>query len=282
MNTAKIRFGVCLALSAIFITIPQSAFAENTPEDTAYSANLASKYTEVFYVVDNAYVVIANSPDANLKSTSTKYKAWVKKMIPAIDKVLASIPAVIAITTSPGYAKSDPLLKKYLKGLTTELTLKKKILLAKKVVNSDLTKEASLLSLITKDMEAWSVAYLADSALANLSAPTTWPTVNFSFSRNPDKNNELILYATMVDSVTFNQKALQVTGYTFEWYEGSISATPIPSKVLMSDLSEEQKKEPVFVALSGVVSKGTYLFRVAALNSAGQGAWSTPFTTTMP
>lgn len=280
MNTVKMRFGVLLALSVIVMTIPQSAFAENTPEDTAYSANLSSKYTDVYYVVDNAYVVIATSPDANLKSTSAKYKAWVKKMIPAIDKVLASIPAVVAITPSPGYAKSDALLKKYLKDMTTELTLKKKILLAKKIVNSDLTKDASLISLITKDMNAWSSAQQADSALANFSAPSTWPTI--TFSQGPDQNNILTLYATLADSVSFSQKALQVTGYAFEWYEGTISATPIPTKILLADLTDEQKKAPLTVSLSGVVSKGTYLFRVAAINSAGQGEWSTPFTTTMP
>jgi len=274
------RFGVLLALSVIVMTIPQSAFAENTPEDTAYSANLSSKYTDVYYVVDNAYVVIATSPDANLKSTSAKYKAWVKKMIPAIDKVLASIPAVVAITPSPGYAKSDALLKKYLKDMTTELTLKKKTLLAKKIVNSDLTKDASLISLITKDMNAWSSAQQADSALANFSAPSTWPTI--TFSQGPDQNNILTLYATLADSASFSQKALQVTGYAFEWYEGTISATPIPTKILLADLTDEQKKAPLTVSLSGVVSKGTYLFRVAAINSAGQGEWSTPFTTTMP
>lgn len=280
MNTVKMRFGVLLALSVIVMTIPQSAFAENTPEDTAYSANLSSKYTDVYCVVDNAYVVIATSPDANLKSTSAKYKAWVKKMIPAIDKVLASIPAVVAITPSPGYAKSDALLKKYLKDMTTELTLKKKILLAKKIVNSDLTKDASLISLITKDMNAWSSAQQADSALANFSAPSTWPTI--TFSQGPDQNNILTLYATLADSVSFSQKALQVTGYAFEWYEGTISATPIPTKILLADLTDEQKKAPLTVSLSGVVTKGTYLFRVAAINSAGQGEWSTPFTTTMP
>ena len=280
MNTVKMRFGVLLALSVIVMTIPQSAFAENTPEDTAYSANLSSKYTDVYYVVDNAYVVIATSPDANLKSTSAKYKAWVKKMIPAIDKVLASIPAVVAITPSPGYAKSDALLKKYLKDMTTELTLKKKILLAKKIVNSDLTKDASLISLITKDMNAWSSAQQADSALANFSAPSTWPTI--TFSQGPDQNNILTLYATLADSASFSQKALQVTGYAFEWYEGTISATPIPTKILLADLTDEQKKAPLTVSLSGVVTKGTYLFRVAAINSAGQGEWSTPFTTTMP
>ena len=280
MNTVKMRFGVLLALSVIVMTIPQSAFAENTPEDTAYSANLSSKYTDVYYVVDNAYVVIATSPDANLKSTSAKYKAWVKKMIPAIDKVLASIPAVVAITPSPGYAKSDALLKKYLKDMTTELTLKKKTLLAKKIVNSDLTKDASLISLITKDMNAWSSAQQADSALANFSAPSTWPTI--TFSQGPDQNNILTLYATLADSVSFSQKALQVTGYAFEWYEGTISATPIPTKILLADLTDEQKKAPLTVSLSGVVTKGTYLFRVAAINSAGQGEWSTPFTTTMP
>ena len=274
------RFGVLLALSVIVMTIPQSAFAENTPEDTAYSANLSSKYTDVYYVVDNAYVVIATSPDANLKSTSAKYKAWIKKMIPAIDKVLASIPAVVAITPSPGYAKSDALLKKYLKDMTTELTLKKKTLLAKKIVNSDLTKDASLISLITKDMNAWSSAQQADSALANFSAPSTWPTI--TFSQGPDQNNILTLYATLADSASFSQKALQVTGYAFEWYEGTISATPIPTKILLADLTDEQKKAPLTVSLSGVVSKGTYLFRVAAINSAGQGEWSTPFTTTMP
>ena len=274
------RFGVLLALSVIVMTIPQSAFAENTPEDTAYSANLSSKYTDVYYVVDNAYVVIATSPDANLKSTSAKYKAWIKKMIPAIDKVLASIPAVVAITPSPGYAKSDALLKKYLKDMTTELTLKKKTLLAKKIVNSDLTKDASLISLITKDMNAWTSAQQADSALANFSAPSTWPTI--TFSQGPDQNNILTLYATLADSASFSQKALQVTGYAFEWYEGTISATPIPAKILLADLTDEQKKAPLTVSLSGVVSKGIYLFRVAAINSAGQGEWSTPFTTTMP
>ena len=280
MNTVKMRFGVLLALSVIVMTIPQSAFAENTPEDTAYSANLSSKYTDVYYVVENAYVVIATSPDANLKSTSAKYKAWIKKMIPAIDKVLASIPAVVAITPSPGYAKSDALLKKYLNDMTTELTLKKKTLLAKKIVNSDLTKDASLISLITKDMNAWTSAQQADSALANFSAPSTWPTI--TFSQGPDQNNLLTLYATFADSASFSQKALQVTGYAFEWYEGTISATPIPAKILLADLTDEQKKAPLTVSLSGVVSKGTYLFRVAAINSAGQGEWSTPFTTTMP
>ena len=274
------RFGVLLALSVIVMTIPQSAFAENTPEDTAYSANISSKYTDVYYVVDNAYFVIATSPDANLKSTSAKYKAWIKKMIPAIDKVLASIPAVVAITPSPGYAKSDALLKKYLKDMTTELTLKKKTLLAKKIVNSDLTKDASLISLITKDMNAWTSAQQADSALANFSAPSTWPTI--TFSQGPDQNNLLTLYATFADSASFSQKALQVTGYAFEWYEGTISATPIPAKILLADLTDEQKKAPLTVSLSGVVSKGIYLFRVAAINSAGQGEWSTPFTTTMP
>ena len=280
MNTVKMRFGVLLALSVIVMTIPQSAFAENTPEDTAYSANLSSKYTDVYYVVENAYVVIATSPDANLKSTSAKYKAWIKKMIPAIDKVLASIPAVVAITPSPGYAKSDALLKKYLNDMTTELTLKKKTLLAKKIVNSDLTKDASLISLITKDMNAWTSAQQADSALANFSAPSTWPTI--TFSQGPDQNNLLTLYATFADSASFSQKALQVTGYAFEWYEGTISATPIPAKILLADLTDEQKKAPLTVSLSGVVSKGIYLFRVAAINSAGQGEWSTPFTTTMP
>ena len=280
MNTVKMRFGVLLALSVIVMTIPQSAFAENTPEDTAYSANISSKYTDVYYVVDNAYFVIATSPDANLKSTSAKYKAWIKKMIPAIDKVLASIPAVVAITPSPGYAKSDALLKKYLKDMTTELTLKKKTLLAKKIVNSDLTKDASLISLSTKDMNAWTSAQQADSALANFSAPSTWPTI--TFSQGPDQNNLLTLYATFADSASFSQKALQVTGYAFEWYEGTISATPIPAKILLADLTDEQKKAPLTVSLSGVVSKGIYLFRVAAINSAGQGEWSTPFTTTMP
>jgi hypothetical protein len=265
-----------LILSTTTLTA-QSSYADNLPADTTYSAAITKLYSGGFTSAINENIKLSGNPAGTTSRTSAKYKAWVKQMNTSYEKMVKSISPVLALVPGPSYADSDPLLESYLKTYQSWISTAKKNLSLAKVTKA----QSAALQKITDSLstlgEAWNAQYAIDLAKANLRAPASTPTI--AFSGGPDVNNKnvLTLYATTSNNSTFDQLALGVTSYVAEWYVGSITSTAIPTSVQITEPSQ-----PASFSLSDVVSGGTYFFRIAAVNAAGQGIWSPMNQALMP
>jgi len=265
---------VALLALTLGAAIPTISHADNQPADTAYSGAIDNLYSKTFMPAVAAYYKVTNSPAQQLVRTSAKYKEWLKLINASIAKVTSSIAAVNALVASPSYQSSDILLKKYLADYAAYMSVMKKSFnnaagTTKSAKAQLLASQKKLANAITAEGNSWGAQYTIDSSISNLAAPATAPSVTFT-TGNDTNTNQFSLYATVVDNSTFNQKALQVTGYVYEWYEGSITSTPIPGKILVKDISTL----PLVLALNGIISGGVYGFRIAAVNPTGQGVWS--------
>ena len=271
----NIRSLLTIALTSAVLFVPQGAHADNLPADTAYSDSINTIYNNGFVPASNAVIKLAALPAGSQPRTSTKYKTWAKQVNDAYAKVGSFIPKLLALTAGPSYSKSDPLLRKYLndyKSFIAAITvsnLKTKVTSAE---TSLLTKKANALG---PEGNSWTAQYAIDFGVANLKAPVSAPTISFTTATTVPGS----LYATLGDNSSFSAQALGVTSYVIEWYVGSASSTPITSTGTIVD---NGYTKPVTFELTGVVSGGTYLARVAAVNSVGQGAWSQFFSVTLP
>jgi len=270
--------GIITALSIsliLGITAPQSAVADNLPADTTYSDSINKFYNLEFIPADEKYGALLTEPAGTSNRTGAKYKSWVKRANASMSKISTALAKLTALPAGPSYSKSDPQLKIYIDAYSKYLSVVKKSFAKKKAVKSDQPIIQTLADAIAKEGDAWIALYTEDLAASNFSAPTTTPSVTFTASDVSTDGVSLI--ATLANNSSFDQQALRITSYDFEWYVGSSTSTPISGS---ADLESIKANENRF-SLTGAVAGGLYFFRIKATNSVGTSPWSTFFQATI-
>jgi len=276
MSTQKYK-GLVTALSIsliLGITAPQSAVADNLPADTTYSDSINKFYNLEFIPADEKYGALLTEPAGTSNRTGAKYKSWVKKANASMSKISTALAKLTALPAGPSYSKSDPQLKIYIDAYSKYLSVVKKSFAKKKAVKSDQPIIQTLADAIAKEGDAWIALYTEDLAASNFSAPTTTPSVTFTASN--DSTDGVSLIATLANNSSFDQQALRITSYEYEWYVGSTTSTAIADSVVLNASGVN-----LTLTLTGTVVGGLYFLRVKAINSVGAGPWSTFFQTTI-
>ena len=258
------------------ITVPQSAIADNLPADTTYSEGINQHYNLEFIPAQTKFNAIYIDPAGTSKRTGAKYKSWLKKVNASSNKIYQALFKLGNLPKGPSYSTSDLYLSIYSGSFQSYLLQLKKSLAKKKAVKTDELLLGELVAGVEAAGDKWIALYNEDFAASNLSAPKTNPNITFSYADDPSGSK--ILYATLSDTATFNQQALRVTSYDFEWYEGATTATSIPGS---ADIESVKASNNVF-SLNGAVAGGLYFFRIKAVNASGAGPWSTFFQATIP
>ena len=270
--------GIITALSIsliLGITAPQSAIADNLPADTTYSDSINKFFNLEFIPADEKYGAILIEPAGTSNRSGAKYKSWLKRTNASMSKISAALSKLTALSAGPSYSKSDPQLKTYVEAYSKYLAAVKKSLAKKKAVKADQPILQALADDIAKQGDAWNALYAEDLAASNFSAPTTTPNITFTVADDPAGGK--ILYANPANAANFDQQALRITSYDFEWYVGSSTSTPISGS---ADLESIKANGNVF-SLTGAVAGGLYFFRIKATNSVGSSPWSTFFQSTI-
>ena len=270
--------GIITALSIsliLGITAPQSAIADNLPADTTYSDSINKFFNLEFIPADEKYGAILIDPAGTSNRSGAKYKSWLKRTNASMSKISAALSKLTALSAGPSYSKSDPQLKTYVEAYSKYLAAVKKSLAKKKAVKADQPILQALADDIAKQGDAWNALYAEDLAASNFSAPTTTPNITFTVADDPAGGK--ILYANPANAANFDQQALRITSYDFEWYVGSSTSTPISGS---ADLESIKANGNVF-SLTGAVAGGLYFFRIKATNSVGSSPWSTFFQATI-
>ena len=269
--------GIITALSIsliLGITAPQTAIADNLPADTTYSDSINKFYNLEFIPADEKYGALLTEPAGTSNRTGAKYKSWVKKANASMSKISTALAKLTALPAGPSYSKSDPQLKIYIDAYSKYLSVVRKSFAKKKAVKSDQPIIQTLADAIAKEGDAWIALYTEDLAASNFSAPTTAPSVTFTASDVSADGVSLI--ATLANNSSFDQQALRITSYDFEWYVGSTTSTAIADSVVLTSSGVT-----ITLTLTGTVVGGLYFLRVKAINSVGAGPWSTFFQTTI-
>jgi hypothetical protein len=269
--------GIITALSIsliLGITAPQSAVADNLPADTTYSDSINKFYNLEFIPADEKYGALLTEPAGTSNRTGAKYKSWVKRANASMSKISTALAKLTALPAGPSYSKSDPQLKIYIDAYSKYLSVVKKSFAKKKAVKSDQPIIQTLADAIAKEGDAWIALYTEDLAASNFSAPTTTPSVTFTAS--DVSTDGVSLTATLANNSSFDQQALRITSYDFEWYVGSTTSTAIADSVVLTSSGVT-----ITLTLTGTVVGGLYFLRVKAINSVGAGPWSTFFQTTI-
>ena len=270
--------GIITALSIsliLGITAPQSAIADNLPADTTYSDSINKFFNLEFIPADEKYGAILIEPAGTSNRSGAKYKSWLKRTNASMSKISAALSKLTALSAGPSYSKSDPQLKTYVEAYSKYLAAVKKSLAKKKAIKADQPILQALADEIAKQGDAWNALYAEDLAASNFSAPTTTPNITFTVADDPAGGK--ILYANPANAANFDQQALRITSYDFEWYVGSSTSTPISGS---ADLESIKANGNVF-SLTGAVAGGLYFFRIKATNSVGSSPWSTFFQATI-
>jgi hypothetical protein len=277
MSTQKHKCIITALSISLFlgITAPQTAIADNLPADTTYSDSINKFYNLEFIPADEKYGALLTEPAGTSNRTGAKYKSWVKKANASMSKISTALAKLTALPAGPSYSKSDPQLKIYIDAYSKYLSVVKKSFAKKKAVKSDQPIIQTLADAIAKEGDAWIALYTEDLAASNFSAPTTTPSVTFTASN--DSTDGVSLIATLANNSSFDQQALRITSYDFEWYVGSSTSTPISGS---ADLESIKANGNVF-SLTGAVAGGLYFFRIKATNSVGSSPWSTFFQATI-
>ena len=277
MSTQKYKHLVtALSISLILgITAPQSAIADNLPADTTYSGSINKFFNLEFIPADEKYGAILIEPAGTSNRSGAKYKSWLKRTNASMSKISAALSKLTALSAGPSYSKSDPQLKTYVEAYSKYLVAVKKSLAKKKAVKADQPILQALADDIAKQGDAWNALYAEDLAASNFNAPTTTPNITFTVADDPAGGK--ILYANPANAANFDQQALRITSYDFEWYVGSSTSTPISGS---ADLESIKANGNVF-SLTGAVAGGLYFFRIKATNSVGSSPWSTFFQATI-
>ena len=276
MSTQKYK-GIITALSIsliLGITAPQSAVADNLPADTTYGESINKYYNLEFIPADEKYGALLTEPAGVSKRTGAKYKSWLKQANTSMSKISVALSKLTALPAGPSYSKSDPQLKIYIDAYSKYLSVVKKSFAKKKAVKSDQPIIQTLADAIAKEGDAWIALYTEDLAASNFSAPTTAPSATFTASDVSTDGVSLI--ATLANNSSFDQQALRITSYDFEWYVGSTTSTAIADSVVLTSSGVT-----ITLTLTGTVVGGLYFLRVKAINSVGAGPWSTFFQTTI-
>ena len=245
----------------------QPAFAAD-PLDLLYGQNTDKYYNSVIIVEVPKFNKLLDQPAYNSARTSAKYKAWVKKVNSSSSKISAAYSKLAALTAGPSFSKSDVLLKTYSASSLDFYATYKKALAKKKSMAADITVLNGLSGKATADQDAWLSSYEQESRVADLSAPTTAPSVEF-ISEGPT-----LLQAVLVGTNNFNQKSLRITSYKYEWYMGVNTETPA-----LVGTTEVKDIEGIYAWTIEDAEIGIfYSFRVQASNEFGSGPWSAKFT----
>ena len=248
----------------------QPAFAAD-PLDLLYGQNTDKYYNSVIIVEVPKFNKLLDQPAYNSARTSAKYKAWVKKVNSSSSKISAAYSKLAALTAGPSFSKSDALLKTYCASSLDFYATTKKALAKKKSMAADITVLNGLSGKVDADADAWLSSYEQESRFANLSAPTTAPSVEF-ISEGPT-----LLKAFLVGTDNFNQMALRITSYKYEWYMGVNLETPVVVNTI--EVNDTNRDQTFSFALMDAENGILYTFRVQASNSFGSGPWSTKFGT---
>jgi hypothetical protein len=270
--------GIITALSIsliLGITAPQTAIADNLPADTTYSDSINKFYNLEFIPADEKYGAILIEPAGTSNRSGAKYKSWLKRTNASMSKISTALSKLTALPAGPSYLKSDPQLKIYVASYSKYLAAVKKSLAKKKAVKADQPILQALSDEIAKQGDVWNALYAEEFAASNFSAPTTTPNITFTVADDPAGGK--ILYATLANTASFDQQALRITSYDFEWYVGSTTSTAIPGT---ADIESVKASNNVF-SLTGAIAGGLYFFRIKATNSVGSSPWSTFFQATI-
>ena len=276
MSTQKYK-GIITALSIsliLGITAPQTAIADNLPADTTYSDSI-NKFNNLELIpASEKYGALLIEPAGISKRTGAKYKSWLKRVNSSMNKMYTALSKLSALPAGPSYSKSDAQLKQYIEAYLTYLQGVKASLSRKKVLKSDQITDRIYADATTSAGDAWIALYTEDLAASNFSAPTTTPSVTFTASDVSTDGVSLI--ATLANNSSFDQQALRITSYEYEWYVGSTTSTAIADSVVLNASGVN-----LTLTLTGTVVGGLYFLRVKAINSVGAGPWSTFFQTTI-
>ena len=136
-----------------------------------------------------------------------------------MSKISTALSKLTALPAGPSYSKSDAQLKIYVAATSKYLTAVKKSLAKKKAVKADQPLLQTLVDDITKQSDSWIALYAEEFTASNFSAPTTTPDITFTVADDPAGGK--ILYANPANAANFDQQALRITSYDFEWYVGS-------------------------------------------------------------
>jgi hypothetical protein len=109
-----------VALVAVLTTLATPAFSEVSQADANY-AQTAGKATQDFSTaIGNWGAVYQGAPD---KFNSPEYKSWMKKALAADLAVKSSLKKFSAIKVTPGFKKSDVLLRQFVKSYNNAIDL---------------------------------------------------------------------------------------------------------------------------------------------------------------
>ena len=256
--------GVLLVL-LVNLSGAQPGFAA---DDLLYGQNINKYYNSIIVAEVSKFNKLLDDPAYNSARTSAKYKAWVKKVNSSSSKISAAYSKLAALTAGPSFSKSDVLLKTYSASSLDFYATYKKALAKKKSMAADITVLNGLSGKATADQDAWLSSYEQESRVADLSAPTTAPSVEF-ISEGPT-----LLQAVLVGTNNFNQKSLRITSYKYEWYMGVNTETPA-----LVGTTEVKDIEGIYAWTIEDAEIGIfYSFRVQASNEFGSGPWSAKFT----
>ena len=237
-------------------------------DDLLYGQNINKYYNSIIVAEVSKFNKLLDDPAYNSARTSAKYKAWVKKVNSSSSKISAAYSKLAALTAGPSFSKSDVLLKTYSASSLDFYATYKKALAKKKSMAGDITVLNGLSGKATADQDAWLSSYEQESRVADLSAPTTAPSVEF-ISEGPT-----LLQAVLVGTNNFNQKSLRITSYKYEWYMGVNTETPA-----LVGTTEVKDIEGIYAWTIEDAEIGIfYSFRVQASNEFGSGPWSAKFT----
>ena len=237
-------------------------------DDLLYGQNINKYYNSIIVAEVSKFNKLLDDPAYNSARTSAKYKAWVKKVNSSSSKISAAYSKLAALTAGPSFSKSDVLLKTYSASSLDFYATYKKALAKKKSMAADITVLNGLSGKATADQDAWLSSYEQESRVADLSAPTTAPSVEF-ISEGPT-----LLQAVLVGTNNFNQKSLRITSYKYEWYMGVNTETPA-----LVGTTEVKDIEGIYAWTIEDAEIGIfYSFRVQASNEFGSGPWSAKFT----
>lgn len=152
-----------LILSALLVLIPAiPSFAAATEADVKYSQDAVALSQEFSKVAIDWSTAASNPPTFAIGS---KYNTWKKGAIGATSKMQAMVNKFAALKATPGFAKSDPLLKKACKEFTAGYATFTQALNKNDKKLAD--KATTALNNATKSYLAWTTAFAADVKALN-------------------------------------------------------------------------------------------------------------------
>lgn len=152
-----------IILSALLFLIPAiPSTAAVTEADAKYSQDVVALTQEFGKVATDLSTAVSNPPTFAIGG---KYNTWKKGAVSATTKMQATVAKFSALKATPGFAKSDALLKKACKEYTSGLTSYIQALNKNDKKLAD--KATTALNTAGKSYLAWTTAFAADAKALN-------------------------------------------------------------------------------------------------------------------